>query len=73
MDNNLTDAEWLIIWAYRTLGAVVPNKQNDMIDWAIKSKDSVYTRAGAAYYTLGDYIENIDFNFLPITNIVNTK
>ena len=62
--NELTEAEWLLLRAHRTLSAVVPNNQNAMIDWAVKSHDSVYTRAGAAFFVLGDYIENIDFNFL---------
>lgn len=33
----------------RLLGKVVPADQNDMIRWAVKSQDSVYTNAGAAY------------------------
>jgi len=39
--------------AYRLLGKVVPGDQNSMINWAVKSKDSVYTNAGAAYRILG--------------------
>ena len=40
--------------AYRLLGKVVPKDQNDMIRWAVASKDAVYTNAGAAYRTLMD-------------------
>lgn len=36
----------------RVLGKVVPNDQNAMIEWAVKSQDSVYTNAGAAYRLL---------------------
>lgn len=36
----------------RVLAKVVPHDQNDMISWAVKSQDSVYTNAGAAYRLL---------------------
>jgi len=34
----------------RLLGKVVPANQDSMIEWAVKSQDSVYTNAGAAYW-----------------------
>ena len=34
----------------RLLGKVVPANQNAMIEWAVKSQDSVYTNAGATYF-----------------------
>jgi len=46
-----------IIKAQLALEKVVPCNQNDMIDWAVKSKDSVYTNAGTAYRILkGDVL-----------------
>ncbi|MBA7687339.1 hypothetical protein ES703_95800 [subsurface metagenome] len=33
----------------RLLGKVVPADKNRMIEWAVKSQDSVYTNAGAAF------------------------
>ena len=34
----------------RLLGKVVPADQNSMIEWVVKSQDSVYTNTGAAYF-----------------------
>lgn len=42
--------------AHRILGRVVPADQNDMIRWAVKSKDSVYTNAGVAFRILGEVL-----------------
>lgn len=38
--------------AHRLLKKVVPSDQNLMIDWAVKSKNPVYTNAGSAYRVL---------------------
>lgn len=42
----------LIKDARRLLAKVVPADQDDMIRWAVKSGDAVYTNAGAAYRNL---------------------
>jgi len=42
--------------ACRLLGKVVPNDQNKMIQWAVRSGDSVYTNAGAAFRVLNDVV-----------------
>ncbi len=39
--------------ARRLLGKVVPHDKDDMIRWAVKSGDAVYTNAGAAFRTIG--------------------
>jgi hypothetical protein len=42
--------------AHRLLGKVIPENQNDMIRWAVRSGDSVYTNAGAAFRVLCDVV-----------------
>ena len=42
--------------AHRLLGKVVPADQNDMIQWAVRSEDPVYTNAGAAFRVLGEVL-----------------
>lgn len=44
----------------RLLGKVVPPSKNAMIDWAVKSQDSVYTNAGAAYRVSREYLDALE-------------
>jgi len=41
-----------MVEAIRLLEKVVPEDKGKMIEWAVKSQDSVYTNAGAAYRIL---------------------
>ena len=46
--------------ALRLLNVIMPSSKNHMIDWAVKSKDSVYTYAGAARETLRDSLATLN-------------
>ncbi|KKM18687.1 hypothetical protein LCGC14_1663190 [marine sediment metagenome] len=51
LQKMVRDAEEGLTEVVRFLAKVVPAGQDDMIRWAVKSQDSVYTNAGAAFRT----------------------
>ncbi len=53
------DAEKGLAEVVRLLAKVVPEDQNRMIEWAVKSQDAVYTNAGAAFRIGKEYLENL--------------
>lgn len=59
-ENKITNLLIEVRDARRLLGKVVPKDQNDMIKWAVKSGDSVYTNAGAAFRTLDKALRAYD-------------
>ena len=54
------EAREALIEIHRLLSVVVPKDQNDMIAWAVRSQDTVYTYAGAAHRVAVDAVENLE-------------
>lgn len=59
------DAEEGLAEVVRLLAKVVPEDQNRMIEWAVKSQDAVYTNAGAAFRIGKEVLENLRRSLTP--------
>ena len=55
----MKEATEIIKEAHRILKKVVPENKDAMIEWAVKSQDSVYTNAGAAFCVLNEYVKHL--------------
>lgn len=59
------DAEQGLAEVVRLLAKVVPEDQNKMIEWAVKSQDAVYTNAGAAFRIGKEVLEDLRRSLTP--------